>query len=104
MGGRVLYILECSDGKYYIGLAADLQRRLDEHNNKTHKNSFTSKRLPVKLVYQEYFSSIEDAIFNERKLKKWSHGKKKAMIENNIEELKRLSQRRTPRLSEASPP
>ena len=26
------YILECSDGSYYVGVAEDTQRRLIEHN------------------------------------------------------------------------
>ncbi|MET2978450.1 GIY-YIG nuclease family protein, partial [Gordonia polyisoprenivorans] len=31
MSGYV-YILECSDGSYYVGSTVDLDRRVNEHN------------------------------------------------------------------------
>ena len=45
-----MYILECCDDSYYVGSTKDLQLRLSQHQEGIGAN-YTSKRLPVKLVY-----------------------------------------------------
>ena len=82
-----VYILECSDGTYYTGSTWDLERRFRQHSEGVGAN-YTSKRLPVTLVYSLCFDSIKEAFLMEKKIQKWSHKKKKALIENNIEKLK----------------
>ena len=63
-----VYILKSlKDGKFYIGLTADLERRVSEHQNG--KNISTSKRLPVELIYYEAFLSKKDAQRRERYFK-----------------------------------
>ena len=47
--------------------------------------------LPVKLVYKEEFSSIEQAFHRERQLHGWSRAKKEALINEDYELLKQLS-------------
>lgn len=42
-------------------------------------------RLPVKLVYSQEFSDINDAIVAERKIKGWSRKKKEALINENFD-------------------
>ena len=86
-----LYILQCSDETYYTGSTRNLEKRLFEHQSGQGAN-YTKTRLPVTLVYQEYFLNIADAFYFEKKIKKWSHAKKKAMIENNWELLPKLSE------------
>ena len=86
-----IYILECSDSTYYTGSTWDLERRFRQHSEGTGAN-YTSQRLPVTLVYSVYFDSIKDAFLMEKKIQKWSHKKKKALIENNIEKLKEESE------------
>ncbi|NJB82684.1 GIY-YIG nuclease family protein [Wenyingzhuangia aestuarii] len=86
-----VYILECSDGTYYTGSTRNLERRLAEHQSKKGAN-YTKTRLPVKLVFQEEFLNIADAFYYEKKIKKWSQAKKKAMIENNWKLLPLLSE------------
>ncbi|MHA7944276.1 GIY-YIG nuclease family protein [Formosa sp. 3Alg 14/1] len=54
--------------------------------------NYTKTRLPVHLVFQEYFLNIEDAYYYEQKIKKWSHAKKQAAIDDNWELLPRLSE------------
>ena len=81
------YILECSDKTYYTGSTWDLEKRFRQHSDGVGAN-YTSKRLPVVIVYSLYFDSIKDAFLMEKKIQKWSHKKKKALIENNIEKLK----------------
>lgn len=77
-----VYILKCSDGSYYVGHTDDLDNRLHEHYMGT-VPCYTSKKLPVKLVYNEIFSTRDDAFNAERKIKKWSRKKKEALIEQN---------------------
>ena len=83
-----VYILECSNGIYYTGLTADLERRLIEHQSGINPESYTYKRRPVKLVFYTIVQSYEQASIFEKKLKDWSRAKKKALIEGNWEKLK----------------
>ena len=84
------YILKCSDGSYYVGSAANLKGRVDRHNQ-GRGSSHTIKRLPVQLVYHERFNSLDGAVKRERQVKKWSRAKKEALINGELERLKKLS-------------
>jgi len=70
------YILLCNDGSYYTGHMDNLERRLTEHQH-GEIDSYTSTRLPVKLVYSESFNSRDDAFRAERKIKGWTRKKKR---------------------------
>ena len=84
------YILQCANGQYYVGSTTDLDKRLQEHQAGLGAK-FTSKHLPVKLVYKEEFSSIEMAFARERQLHGWSRAKKEALIKGEFSSLKELS-------------
>ena len=84
------YILQCANGQYYVGSTTDLDKRLQEHQAGLGAK-FTSKHLPVKLVYKEEFSSIELAFARERQLHGWSRAKKEALIKGEFSSLKELS-------------
>jgi putative endonuclease len=88
-----VYILRCSDDSFYTGISRDPIAREYQHNSGITKG-YTSKRLPVVLVFSEQFSSVYDAISAEKQIKRWSRAKKIALIENNIELLQRLSKSR----------
>ena len=45
-----VYLLRCSDGSLYCGWTTDLERRLKAHNAGK-ASRYTSRRLPVQLVY-----------------------------------------------------
>ena len=47
----IVYILECADGSYYTGSAADLAKRLWEHEKGVMPSSYTYSRRPVRLVW-----------------------------------------------------
>jgi putative endonuclease len=67
--GAHVCMLPCADGRYYVGSAhLGLERRLAEHNSGTYAG-YTSKRLPVVLVWSEHFLNITDAIAVERQIK-----------------------------------
>ena len=75
-----LYILKSEiQEKYYTGISNNVEKRLEFHN--TIEKGFTSRYRPWKIVYKKDFSSKEEAIKNENKIKKW---KSKVMIEKLI--------------------
>ena len=86
-----MYILECSDGSYYIGSTKDLDKRMEEHQSGNGANH-TKKRLPVKLVYYEEFERIDTAFFREKQVQGWSRAKKEALINNQKHLLHGLSE------------
>jgi putative endonuclease len=93
--GAWLYILRCADGSYYIGTTrTTLELRLAEHNS-GHYGGYTAKRLPVALVYSQWFERITDAIAAERQVKGWSPAKKEALIRGDFEALKVLAKRQS---------
>lgn len=88
-----VYILECADGSYYTGITNNPERRLHEHNEGLKINSYTFSRRPLKLVYHEYFIDPTQAIIWEKKIKGWSHRKKKALIDEDWNSLIEFSKR-----------
>ncbi len=74
-----VYILLCSDGLTYTGITNDVARRFDEHQQGLNNSCFTYKRRPVKLIFHQEFNDVEQAIYFEKKIKKWSSKKKLAL-------------------------
>ncbi len=87
-----MYILECADGTNYTGSTWNIEKRLEEHNNGLGAN-YTTKRLPVKLVYCESFARIEDAFYREKQVQNWGRAKKKALIASQHEDLPSLAKK-----------
>ena len=94
MSKGFMYILECVDGSYYTGSTKDLERRFWEHQNSQGAN-YTKKRLPVKLIYYEEYSRIDEAFYREKQVQGWSRKKKRALIEGHSEYLPLLSRNYT---------
>jgi putative endonuclease len=89
-----VYMLRCADGSYYVGSARHgLDKRISEHNNRKY-GGYTSRRLPVELVWAEPFSDITDAIAVERQIKGWSRAKKEALIRGDFALIKSLASRK----------
>ncbi|MDO9576846.1 MAG: GIY-YIG nuclease family protein [Candidatus Cloacimonadales bacterium] len=86
-----VYILKCSDGSYYTGSTSEIETRLSEHQNGS-INGYTSKCLPVKLVFSDYFENAYDAVSAERQIKGWTRAKKEALINGNFDLLHELAQ------------
>ena len=85
-----VYILKCNDDSYYTGSTNNIQRRFKEHQSGEGANH-TKKRLPVELVYAEYFEMVSDAFYREKQIQGWGRSKKEALIENNKDQLIDLS-------------
>ena len=104
MNAGYMYILECSDGTFYTGSTNNLERRLAEHQG-SHLDTatssllddrganYTAKRRPVKLVYYEEYSRIDEAFYREKQVQGWSHKKKLALIEGKPELLPQLAKK-----------
>jgi len=86
-----VYILQCADGSYYVGVTNDLEVRLEQHQIGYDPKSYTFTRRPIVLKYYQRFTLIEQAIEFEKQLKGWSRKKKEALFDENWEEVKRLS-------------
>lgn len=89
-----VYILECSDGSYYIGFTNQLDKRVNEHQIGKYPGSYTYDRRPVELVFYESFTDPETALRFEKKIKRWSKAKKKALIEENYHLLPFLAKKK----------
>ena len=89
-----VYILLCSDNTYYTGVTSDFVKRLEEHQQGKYKDSYTYSRRPVNLVYYCEFTDPEVAIIHEKRIKKWSRQKKKALINGEYEKLPNLSKKK----------
>jgi putative endonuclease len=79
-GGSIYILTNKNKTTLYIGVTADLIRRIQEHRNKENKNSFCSKYNLMCLIYYEWFIDIEEAIAREKQLKKWKRSKKEWLI------------------------
>ncbi|MDZ7715052.1 MAG: GIY-YIG nuclease family protein [Balneolaceae bacterium] len=86
-----IYILECSDGTYYTGCTSDLEKRISQHKEGLY-DGYTSKRLPVKLIWNTEFRNISNAIDAERQVKGWSRSKKEALMKGDFDLLQELAQ------------
>ena len=73
------YILECSDGSYYVGITNDRARRLAMHNSGA-ASRYTRTRRPVRYRYVESRESRSAALLREIELKRWRRGKKAALF------------------------
>jgi len=82
-----VYILSCSDKTYYTGVTSDLTERLESHQRGKYANSYTYSRRPVELVYYCEFTEPMKAIAFEKRIKKWSRKKKKALIDGEYDKL-----------------
>ena len=101
MIGGYMYILLCADGSFYTGSTNNLQIRIAQHQAGEGAN-YTSKRLPVELVYYEEFDRVSDAFYREKQVQGWRREKKLALIEGRHEELKELTKKKW--LRQAQPP
>lgn len=80
--GWFVYILQCADGTYYVGITTDLQRRLAMHNAGT-ASRYTRARLPVRLRYAERQPSQSAALVRELAIKRRPRAQKTALIRSS---------------------
>jgi len=88
-----VYILFMRNGMLYVGMTHDVAKRLKRHNDGTGARQ-TRQIKDFELVYLEGPMAFQAATSRERQIKKWSHTKKIALIQGDIETLKQLSKSR----------
>lgn len=74
-----VYILQCSDGTYYVGCTNNLEKRFKQHNESKWGAHYTKIRRPVSLKYSEQFSTLLEARRKEREIKGWRRDKKESL-------------------------
>jgi putative endonuclease len=90
MKSSFVYILASQkNGTLYIGVTADLIKRIYQHKNNLIKG-FTSRYNVHNIVYYETFSDINEAFEREKELKTWERKWKIDLIEKNNKQWKDL--------------
>jgi len=90
-----LYILRLKSGALYIGATTDLHQRYKDHcSGKACRT--TSLDPPVALLYSEELETFSDARRREGQVKRWSRGKRDALVSGDLEILHQLAKRRNP--------
>ena len=98
-------MLHCADQSFYVGHTDNLDHRIAQHESGLIAG-YTQTRLPVKLVWSEYFSTRLEALTVERQLKGWSKLKKLALIRDDwpcIQDLARSKTKKQGGLRQAQP-
>ncbi|MBR1907335.1 GIY-YIG nuclease family protein [bacterium] len=77
-----VYILLTEKNTLYCGYTDDVQKRFEKHKQGLGAK-YTRVNKPVKIVYTKEFSSKNDAMKEEIRIKKLSRKEKIELIENN---------------------
>ena len=85
-----VYIVKCSNGKFYTGNTSNLNLRISQHITGSDPKSYTYKLRPIKLVWAQEFPTRYDALSAEKQIKGWSHSKKLALTENDFKKIHRI--------------
>ena len=86
-----VYILRCADASYYTGHTDNLEKRIGEHTAGAIASCYTFKRRPLELVFSQDFTTREEALASEQRIKGWSRKKKEAMMRGDWTEVSRLA-------------
>ena len=89
-GGSVYIMTNKRNGTLYVGVTSRLQERVYEHRTCAYPASFTAKYSLHQLVYYRFFSRIEEAISEEKRIKGGNRANKLKLIESINPEWKDL--------------
>ncbi len=78
--GYVYILTTVSNTAIYVGVTADLIRRIPEHKSKLNPTCFTATYNCNKLVYFKEYGSILEAIAEEKRIKGGSRKRKEALV------------------------
>lgn len=85
---QYVYVLKSTQTRFlYVGVTTDLRARVQKHNSKQSRDTFTRRHAPWKLVFYEAYLSRADAVEREMALKKYgsSLAQLKKRIRRSIE-------------------
>ena len=75
-----VYIVRCADDTYYTGIAADVARRLVEHESSPRGAKYLKGRGPLQLVYSQAAGDRSKASRLEYRIKQLNRSDKEALI------------------------
>jgi putative endonuclease len=75
-----LYILRCADGSLYTGIAADVEKRLAEHQSGPRGAKYLRGRQPLKLEFSQAIGDRALASRLEYRVKRLSRARKESLI------------------------
>lgn len=75
-----VYILECSNGAYYCGVAKDLEKRLEVHRSGK-GSKYVRANLPFKVVYTRIYENKVEAMKEETRIKNLSRPEKEKLLQ-----------------------
>jgi putative endonuclease len=76
-----IYILRTSSNTLYVGQTNNLEKRIEEHQNKSSKSAKYIRYFDsVELVYSEEYPTRKKSMQREAQLKRWPKVKKEALI------------------------
>mgnify|MGYP003574939626 CR=1 FL=1 len=81
-GGLVYIVTNKLNTVLYTGVTSDIARRIWQHKNKEYSVGFTAKYNCDKLVYYCFYSTIEEAIGEEKRIKGGNRLAKIKLIES----------------------
>lgn len=79
-GGAVYMMTNALRSVVYTGVTSDLIMRVQQHRNKYYPDSFTTKYNATILVYYACYSTIQEAILEEKRIKGGSRKQKMQLI------------------------
>ncbi|GHC91187.1 GIY-YIG nuclease family protein [Novosphingobium pokkalii] len=79
-GGWVYIMTNRPRGILYVGVTADLARRVVQHRDGS-GSAFCAAHALARLVWAERGEAIEDCIAHEKRLKRWQRAWKIALVE-----------------------
>ncbi len=74
-----VYILECCDGSYYVGMTWQPDTRWRQHLSLLGA-LYTHKHRPKRVAYLEEYENLEEARARELQIKGWTRVKKEKLI------------------------
>lgn len=80
-----VYIVECSDGSLYTGIATDVERRLQEHESGVRGARYLRGRGPLRVVFSKEVGDRSRAQSIEYRIKQLTRQQKLSLIEGQIE-------------------
>jgi len=89
-GGYVYILSNRNKTVFYTGVTSDIRQRIYQHRYEN-GSIFTTKYNAKYLLYYQFYPSIEEAIHNEKLLKKWNRSWKLELIEKNNPNFKDLA-------------
>ncbi|MBI1780793.1 MAG: GIY-YIG nuclease family protein [Sphingobacteriales bacterium] len=89
-GGYIYLITNVHNRVIYTGVTSNLVNRVWQHRNKQYPTGFTARYNVDKLVYYQFFETIEAAIAEEKRIKGGSRKQKIDLINSMNPEWKDL--------------